>query len=99
MNEVAPGSIAAVDLGSNSFHMIVAETIKGHFKVVDRMREIVRLAAGLGPENKLNDDAINRAIECLQRFGERLRDSVAVDIKKQITRCAKRSFDVIRVSA
>ena len=74
MNEGAPGSIAAVDVGSNSFHMIVAETTKGHFKVVDRMREMVRLAAGLGPENKLNDEAINRAIECLQRFGERLCD-------------------------
>jgi exopolyphosphatase/guanosine-5'-triphosphate,3'-diphosphate pyrophosphatase len=74
MNEAAPGSIAAIDLGSNSFHMIVAETTNGHFKVVDRMREMVRLAAGLGPENNLSDDAVNRAIECLHRFGERLRD-------------------------
>ena len=74
MNHDVPGSIAAVDLGSNSFHMIVADTASGHFKVVDRMREMVRLAAGLGPDNLLNEEAITRAVECLHRFGERLRD-------------------------
>ena len=74
VNHDVPGSIAAVDLGSNSFHMVVADTTGGHFKVVDRMREMVRLAAGLGPDNRLNDEAIVRAVECLQRFGERLRD-------------------------
>jgi exopolyphosphatase/guanosine-5'-triphosphate,3'-diphosphate pyrophosphatase len=74
VNHDVPGSIAAVDLGSNSFHMVVAETASGHFKVVDRMREMVRLAAGLDLNNTLSDDAINRAVECLQRFGERLRD-------------------------
>ncbi len=74
MNHDVPGSIAAVDLGSNSFHMIVADTRSGHLKVVDRMREMVRLAAGLGPDNRLKDDAITRAVECLHRFGERLRD-------------------------
>lgn len=74
MTQDTQASIAAVDLGSNSFHMVVAQTTNGHFKVVDRMREMVRLAAGLGPDNILSDSAINLAIECLQRFGERLRD-------------------------
>ncbi len=74
MNHDAPASIAAVDLGSNSFHMIVAETTNGHFKVIDRVREMVRLAAGLGPDNNIGEEAITRATECLLRFGERIRD-------------------------
>jgi len=72
--EDVPASIAAVDLGSNSFHMVVAETANGHFKIIDRVREMVRLAAGLGPDNNIGEDAKTRAIECLQRFGERIRD-------------------------
>jgi len=67
-----PESVAAVDLGSNSFHMIVARTVDDQFQVVDRMREMVRLAAGLNKKNELSKEAIARAIACLQRFGERV---------------------------
>ncbi len=67
-----PATIAAIDLGSNSFHMIVARTVDDQFQVVDRMREMVRLAAGLNKKNELSKEAIARAIECLQRFGERV---------------------------
>ena len=42
-----PELVAAVDLGSNSFHMKVARVVGGELQVVDRMREMVRLAAGL----------------------------------------------------
>ena len=66
--------MAAVDLGSNSFHMLVANTVDGHFKVVDRMREMVRLAAGLDHQNRISDEAVERALACLERFGERIRD-------------------------
>jgi exopolyphosphatase/guanosine-5'-triphosphate,3'-diphosphate pyrophosphatase len=64
--------IAAIDLGSNSFHMIVARTVGDHFEVVDRMREMVRLAAGLNESNELSEEAIERALGCLRRFGERV---------------------------
>ena len=66
--------IAAIDLGSNSFHMIVARTVDDHFHVVDRLREMVRLAAGLNDRNELTKDAITRAVECLSRFRERIAD-------------------------
>ena len=69
-----PETIAAIDLGSNSFHMIVAETDQGQFKVVDKMRDMVRLAAGLDATNKLDDATMDRAVASLERFGERLRD-------------------------
>ncbi len=65
-------TIAAIDLGSNSFHMIVARTVDDQFQVVDRMREMVRLAAGLNERNELTDEAITRALTCLGRFGERV---------------------------
>jgi exopolyphosphatase/guanosine-5'-triphosphate,3'-diphosphate pyrophosphatase len=68
----SPDTIAAVDLGSNSFHMIVARTAGDHFRVVDRMREMVRLGAGVNAQNELTDEAVARALACLQRFGERL---------------------------
>lgn len=74
MSDPVPKTIAAVDLGSNSFHMIVAQTNAGGFQVVDRMRETVRFAAGLDKNNKLTDEAIERGLGCLERFGERLGD-------------------------
>lgn len=68
-----PETVAAVDLGSNSFHMIVARTTGGQPVVVDRIREMVQLAAGLDDRRRIDDDAQERAIACLKRFGERLR--------------------------
>ncbi len=67
-----PESIAAVDLGSNSFHMVVAQPRGYDFKVVDRMREPIRLAAGLDDRNNISPAAIERALGCLERFGERV---------------------------
>lgn len=63
---------AAIDLGSNSFHMIVARLVDGQLQVLDRLRDMVRLAAGLDEQNRLAADAQQRALECLERFGERL---------------------------
>lgn len=66
--------LAAVDLGSNSFHMIIARLRDGHFQVMDRLREMVQLRAGLDKKNRLNEEAEQRALACLERFGQRLRD-------------------------
>lgn len=69
-----PDIVAAVDLGSNSFHMLVARVSDGQIQVQDRLRETVRLASGLGEGNKLGFEAGERALQCLARFGQRLRD-------------------------
>jgi exopolyphosphatase/guanosine-5'-triphosphate,3'-diphosphate pyrophosphatase len=66
--------LAAVDLGSNSFHMIIARLRDGHFQVVDRLREMVQLRAGLDKHHYLSLEAQQRALACLERFGERIRD-------------------------
>ena len=65
--------IAAVDLGSNSFHMVVATLRHGQLTVIDRLRETVRLAEGLDAHSGLSPASRARALDCLRRFGERLR--------------------------
>lgn len=65
--------LAAIDLGSNSFHMVVAQYLLGQLRVVDRLRETVRLADGLDARGGLSAEARQRAYECLSRFGQRIR--------------------------
>jgi exopolyphosphatase/guanosine-5'-triphosphate,3'-diphosphate pyrophosphatase len=65
--------IAAVDLGSNSFRLQMARLVDGQLFMQDSLREMVRLGAGLGKDKMLSEDAMQRAVECLRRFGERLR--------------------------
>ena len=65
--------LAAVDLGSNSFHMVVARYEHGEPRVIDRLRDSVRLAAGLRPDGTLEPARREKAIACLARFGQRLR--------------------------
>lgn len=67
-------TVAGVDLGSNSFHMIVARVDAGQLQVVDRLRERVRLAQGLDADKNLTPVAIERGLACLNRFGQRVRD-------------------------
>ncbi len=83
--------IAAVDLGSNSFHMIVGELRHGQLAILDRIRETVRLAEGLSPNGDLRDDARERAIGCLSRFGERLRDMHAGSVRAAGTSTIRRT--------
>ncbi|MES2825008.1 MAG: Ppx/GppA phosphatase family protein [Pseudomonadota bacterium] len=65
--------IAAIDLGSNSFHMIIAKWDNGQLVLLDRLREPVRLGLGLESDGSLSDEARTRALACLEKFGESLR--------------------------
>lgn len=67
--------VAGVDLGSNSFHLMVARAEDdGRIHVLDRLRDPVRLAAGLDAQGLITADATARGVTALERFGERLRD-------------------------
>ena len=57
--------------GSNSFHMVVARASHGQPSIVDRLREMVRLASGLNQHGYLDDASQERALACLRRFGQR----------------------------
>lgn len=67
------GTYAAVDLGSNSFHLVVARREHGELRFLDRIKEMVRLAGGLDRHGNLDQETQQRALECLARFGQRLR--------------------------
>ena len=64
--------LAAVDLGSNSFRLEIGRHDHGQIQRVDYLKETVRLGSGLDGERHLTDDAIQRGLDCLARFRERL---------------------------
>lgn len=66
-------ALAAVDLGSNSFHLVVAREVDGRPKVIDKLRERVALAEGLQAGRGLDTVVQARALDTLERFGERLK--------------------------
>jgi exopolyphosphatase / guanosine-5'-triphosphate,3'-diphosphate pyrophosphatase len=53
--------------------MVVARYVLGQLRIVDRLREMVRMAGGLDGNGGLDPAAMSRALECLSRFGERVR--------------------------
>ena len=63
---------AVVDLGSNSFHLLITQIVNNQIKIVAKIKQKVRLAAGLNNNNELNHDAINRGIACLTLFSQHL---------------------------
>ena len=62
--------IAAIDLGSNSFHMVVAKAQNGEIRILERLGEKVQLAAGIDDERKLNEESMQRGLDCLKRFAQ-----------------------------
>jgi exopolyphosphatase/guanosine-5'-triphosphate,3'-diphosphate pyrophosphatase len=67
-----PSLLAAIDLGSNSFHIIVSQLFAGELKPLDVLSEKVQLAAGLDADDCLTEDAMSRGLECLSRFAQRV---------------------------
>ncbi len=72
---------AAVDLGSNSFHMVVVHVVNGSVQIIGKIKQKVRLAAGLNDQMMLDDDSMQRGWACLQTFAERLQDIPSSNIR------------------
>jgi exopolyphosphatase/guanosine-5'-triphosphate,3'-diphosphate pyrophosphatase len=91
--------LAAVDLGSNSFRLSIGRVVQqegtAQIYQIDRLKETVRLAAGLDADKRLSPDAVERAIEVLERFGERLRSFHA----SRVRAVATNTFRVARNTA
>jgi exopolyphosphatase/guanosine-5'-triphosphate,3'-diphosphate pyrophosphatase len=64
--------LAAIDMGSNSFHMVIARLLHGEIRTLEKMGEKVQLGAGLDAQNRLTEEAQQRGLACLQRFAQRL---------------------------
>ncbi|MGL4351708.1 MAG: exopolyphosphatase, partial [Plesiomonas shigelloides] len=72
VNASKPKEIAAIDLGSNSFHMVVARIVDGSLQILSRIKQRVHMADGLDAENHLSQEAMDRGLACLALFAERL---------------------------
>lgn len=81
LESAAPQRLAAIDLGSNSFHLLVANYQNERLQVVARLGEKVQLAAGLDEDGKLNEAAMQRALDCLGRFAPFLSDIESANLR------------------
>lgn len=79
-NMPRPQEFAAIDLGSNSFHMVIARVVDGAMQVLGRLKQRVHLADGLGADNVLSEEAMQRGLSCLALFAERLQGFSASNV-------------------
>jgi exopolyphosphatase/guanosine-5'-triphosphate,3'-diphosphate pyrophosphatase len=75
----APEYVAAVDLGSNSFHLVIMKNENNSLTSVDCRRELVRLAAGVD-SGKINHETKGRALRCLSHFHDYLKSFPSVQV-------------------
>ena len=73
--------------------MIVGELRHGQITIIDRLKETVRLSEGLEENGDLTASARQRAVDCLSRFGERLRDMHASSVRAAGTSTLRRARD------
>jgi len=75
-------NLAAIDLGTNSFHLLIVQPEKNgcKFRVVDHVKETIRLGSGSTDMKHLSEQAIARAIEALKRF-KQIADSYGAQVR------------------
>ena len=90
---------AALDLGSNSFHLIVVQVTASGIQEVDKIKHMVRLGEGLGKDNMLDDASIKRALTALGEMRQRIehipRDQVRA-VGTNTMRVAKNGEEFLR---
>ena len=62
--------IAAIDIGSNSIHMVLARVDQGEIRLVERLGDKVQLAAGIDAQRNLDEASMQRGLACLRRFAQ-----------------------------
>lgn len=83
--------LAALDLGSNSFHLVVAKLLGKSLVVLDRQREMAQLGAGVTEEGTITAEAQARALAALARLGERLRGVEGNKVRVVATNALRRA--------
>ncbi|OOE98753.1 guanosine-5'-triphosphate,3'-diphosphate diphosphatase [Salinivibrio sp. IB643] len=86
-----PTLYAAIDLGSNSFHMLVVRQVAGSVQTLAKIKRKVRLAAGMDNQQQLSDEAMQRGWDCLALFAERLQDFNTDHIRVVATAALRRA--------
>lgn len=84
---------AAIDLGSNSFHMLIVRLNEDQIDIIDREKDMVQIARGLQKDGSLSAEAKERAIASLTRFAERLRDIPSAQIRAVGTKALRAARD------
>ncbi|WP_404341390.1 exopolyphosphatase [Pseudoalteromonas mariniglutinosa] len=87
-------SIAAVDLGSNSFHLVVAREVDGSLQILHKEKQRVYLAEGLDDKNQLSQAATDRALAVLKQFATTLQDFPTSNVKVAATYTLRRAKNV-----
>ena len=87
-------SIAAVDLGSNSFHLVVAREVDGTLQILHKEKQRVYLADGLDDKFRLSQQAIDRALIVLKQFAKTLQDFPACNVKVAATYTFRRAKNI-----
>lgn len=87
-------SIAAVDLGSNSFHLVVAREVDGTLQILHKEKQRVYLADGLDDKFRLSQQAIDRALIVLKQFANTLQDFPACNVKVAATYTFRRAKNI-----
>jgi exopolyphosphatase/guanosine-5'-triphosphate,3'-diphosphate pyrophosphatase len=64
--------VAALDIGSNSFHLVVARIVAGSVQILHRVKQKVRLGDGLGTNGVLSEEAMQRGLDTLEVIAESL---------------------------
>ncbi len=93
-----PVTCAVADLGSNTFHLMIADVDGTKFTVIDKIRYPVRLASGFDEERNLTEEAMQRGFEILEMYGQRLKDFHPKFVKivgTNALRIAKNSRDFV----
>lgn len=72
---------AAIDLGSNSFHMIMIHYDGQEIQVIDKHKEMIRLRSGLDKDGNLTELAFNKAMACLKKMGDLIKKVPASQVK------------------
>jgi len=80
-----PHLLAAIDMGSNSFRLEIAELGRGKYKRIDYLKETVRLGAGLDAHGLLTEEATQRGLACLARFAQRLKGFASWQVRAVAT--------------
>ncbi|GAC15680.1 exopolyphosphatase [Aliiglaciecola lipolytica] len=93
--------VAALDIGSNSFHLVIARIVAGSVQILHRVKQKVRLADGLDAQNRLSEEAMQRGLDTLQIIAESLKgfepDTVRI-VATYTLRKAKNAKDFIRAA-
>jgi len=72
LSHPADAPLAAIDMGSNSFRLEIAQLQGGQYRRREYLKDTVRLGAGLDAEGMLTESAMQRGLDCLQRFADHL---------------------------